>query len=47
MDENTMTAKIKIKGYKKFMRKVRKMKKEVKKLNREMRQSVELKKKLF
>mgnify|MGYP001852038765 CR=1 FL=1 len=43
----TEKIKIKIKGYKKFISKIHKMKKEIKKLNREMKRSVELKEKLF
>ena len=47
VDEKIGTGKIKIKGYKKFISKIHKMKKEIKKLNREMKRSVELKEKLF
>lgn len=43
----TSTAKIKIKGYKKFMKRIRKMRKEVNQLNGYLEKTVELKTKLF
>ena len=45
-NERESSAKIKIKGYKKFVKKVRKMKKEIMKLNSELEKTVELKKKI-
>ena len=47
MDEKIMTAKIKIKGYKKVMSQIRRIKKELKKLNREMERSAELEKRIL
>ena len=47
MNKKVYTAKIKIKGYKKFMKRIGKMKKEVHQLNRSLEKAVELKAKLF
>lgn len=41
----TQTAKIKLKGYKKFMRRIRNIRKETEKLNRAMERTVKLRKK--
>lgn len=46
MEYPTATAKVKIKGYKKFMKRIRKIRKELIKFNRELERSVELEKKL-
>ena len=43
----TSTAKVKIKGYKKFVKRIRKMRKEVNQLNGLLEKTVELKTKLF
>lgn len=46
MEKPTTTAKVKIRGYKKFMKRIRKIRKELIKFNRELERSVELEKKL-
>lgn len=43
----TQTAKIKLKGYKKFMRRIRNIRKETEKLNRTIERAVELRKELL
>ena len=47
MSNATSTAKVKIKGYKKFVKRIRKMKKEVNQLNGSLEKTAELKTKLF
>lgn len=47
MNNATSTAKVKIKGYKKFVKRIRKMRKEVNQLNSSMEKTAELKTKLF
>ena len=47
MSNATSTAKVKIKGYKKFVKRIRKMRKEVNQLNSSMEKTAELKTKLF
>lgn len=47
MEYPTTTAKVKIKGYKKFKKRIRKMRKEVNQLNGSLEKAVELKTKLF
>lgn len=47
MSNATSTAKVKIKGYKKFVKRIRKMRKEVNQLNGLLEKTVELKRKLF
>lgn len=47
MSNATSTAKVKIKGYKKFVKRIRKMRKEVNQLNGSLEKTVELKTKLF
>ncbi len=47
MSNATSTAKVKIKGYKKFVKRIRKMRKEVNQLNGLLEKTVELKTKLF
>ena len=47
MNNATSTAKVKIKGYKKFVKGIRKMRKEVNQLNSSMEKTAELKTKLF
>mgnify|MGYP005764504831 CR=1 FL=1 len=47
MNEKVSAVKVKIKGYKKFMKRIGKMKKEVHQLNRSLEKAVELKAKLF
>ena len=42
----TQTSKIKLKGYKKFMRRIRNIRKETEKLNRTIERAVELRKEL-
>ena len=46
MQGETSTAKIKIKGYKKFVKRIRKMRKEVNQLNDSLEKTDELKEKL-
>ena len=46
MNKKVSTAKVKIKGYKKFMKRIGKMRKEVHQLSRSLEKAVELKKKL-
>ena len=41
------TARIKLKGYKKFMKRIRNIRKETEKLNRTIERAVELRKELF
>ena len=43
----TQTAKVKLKGYKKFMRRIRNIRKETEKLNRTIERAVELRKELL
>lgn len=47
MKEKTPTVTVKIKGYKKFCRKVREMREEIEQLNASLEKTVELKEKLF
>ena len=47
MRDASSTAKVKIKGYKKFMKRVSKMRKEVNQLNSSLEKTAELKAKLF
>lgn len=47
MNNATSTAKVKIKGYKKFVKRIRKMRKEVNQLNSSLEKTAELKTKLF
>ena len=47
MSNATSTAKVKIKGYKKFVKRITKMRKEVNPLNALVEKTVELKTKLF
>ena len=47
MSNATSTAKVKIKGYKKFVKRIRKMRKEVNQLNGSLEKTAELKIKLF
>ena len=47
MDNAASTKKVKIKGYKKFMKRIRKMQKEVNQLNRSLEKAAELKVKLL
>lgn len=47
MNNATSTAKVKIKGYKKFVKRIRKMRKEVNQLNSSLEKTDELKTKLF
>ena len=47
MNNATSTVKVKIKGYKKFVKRIRKMRKEVNQLNSSMEKTAELKTKLF
>lgn len=46
MSNATSTAKVKIKGYKKFVKRIRKMRKEVNQLNDSLEKTDELKEKL-
>lgn len=46
MNNATSTAKVKIKGYKKFVKRIRKMRKEVNQLNDSLEKTDELKEKL-
>lgn len=46
MENPTAAAEVKIRGYKKFMKRIRKIRKELIKFNRELERSVELEKKL-
>ena len=43
----TQTAKVKLKGYKKFMRRIRNIRKETEKLNRTIERAAELRKELL
>lgn len=43
----TKKASIKLKGYKKFVKRIRRIHKEINQLNRELKKSVELKERLF
>lgn len=47
MNNATSTAKVKIKGYKKFVKRIRKMRKEVNQLNSSLEKTDELKTKLL
>ena len=47
MNKKVSTAKVKIKGYKKFMKRIEKMRKEVNQLNSSLEKTAELKTKLF
>lgn len=46
MENPTAAAKVKIRGYKKFIKRIRNIRKELIKFNRELERSVELEKKL-
>lgn len=46
-NKKKQSIRIRIKGYKKFMKRIRKMRKESIKLNRALQKSVELKERLF
>lgn len=45
--KNEAVASVKIKGYKKFRKRVRRLQEDTKQLNRELEKAVELKEKLF